>query len=149
MPNKKIVMHQPDRHPQYLSNQPKGTPVGWCTHNKHRGKLSVRLMKQHKCLGKNCPFFKKNEEHQYWKEREQIKQIKKAKKNEVIVSTICENCEYMYRLEPKPGKTTYARHMVRYCGYNDAGKIKHYYCSTRNPNNRCPHFTERKDNETN
>ena len=75
-------MHNPDRRPQYFANQPKGMPVGWCNHNKHRGKLSVRLMKQHKCLGKNCPFFKKNEEHQYWQEREHIKQSKKDKKRE-------------------------------------------------------------------
>lgn len=133
MPDKRIIMHNPDRHPQYMRHQTKGEPVGWCRHNKHRGKLSVRQMKQHKCLAKECPFFVKNKKHQHWVDRERMKQVKKAKKNKEIVSTICEKCAYMYHLD---GKT------VRYCGYNDAGKIKHYYCSSRNTNNRCSHFID-------
>lgn len=138
MPDKRIILHNPDRHPQYFANQPKGTPVGWCNHNKHRGKLSVKLMKQHKCLAKECPYFTKNEKHQYWEDRERIKKIKKAKKKKEIVMTICEKCEYMYHME---GKT------VRYCCYEDAGKVKHYYCSTRNPANRCSHFKEIQNNK--
>ena len=133
-------MHNPDRRPEYFKNQPKGDPVGWCTHNKHRGKLSVKIMKSHKCLSKNCRFFKKNEDHPYWAERENIKKLKKENKKKDTVFTQCETCEYMYRIEPKPGKTAYAKHMVRYCGYQDAGKTRHYYCSTRNRNNRCPHY---------
>ena len=80
MPDKRIVLHNPERHPRYFSNQPKGIPVGWCNHNKHRGKLSVKQMKQHKCLSKNCMFFAKNERHNYWKQRDQIKQNKKEEK---------------------------------------------------------------------
>ena len=82
MPDKRIIMHTPDRRPQYFANQTQGIPVGWCSHNKHRGKLSVRQMKQHKCLGKQCMFFTKNEKHNYWKRREQIKKNKRDKRRE-------------------------------------------------------------------
>lgn len=144
MPNKKIIMHQPERHPEYFKNQPKGEPVGWCNHNKHRGKLSVRLMKNHKCLGKKCPYFKKNDKHPYWAEHERIKQIRKDKKKQDTIVPICETCGYMYQLEPKPGKTTYAKHMVRYCSFGDDEKIGHHYCSTRNRYNKCPHYVQIK-----
>ena len=80
MPNKRIIMHNPNRHPQAMANQTQKMPVGWCSHNKHRGKLSVRQLKQHQCLKKQCIFFTKNEQHEYWDQREQIKQSKKAEK---------------------------------------------------------------------
>ena len=144
MPDKRIISHNPDRHPQKMKNQTHGEPVGWCSHNKHRGKLSVRQMKNHECLKKQCRFFTKNEAHSYWAERESRKQKKKAKKaQDMAVTTMCEHCEYMYHLRPKPEQEEYAKYTVRYCGYEDAGKIRHYYCSTKNPNNRCSHFKER------
>ena len=144
MPDKRIIFHNPDRHPQSMRNQTQGEPVGWCRHNRHRGKLSAKQMKNHECLKKQCPFFTKNENHPYWAEREHLKQKKKEKKSQPAVAhTACERCEYMYRLQPEPGGTPYARHMVRYCSYSDAGKVRHYYCSTKNPNNRCSHFIER------
>ena len=80
MPDKRIVCHNPERRPQYMCNQTWGMPVGWCNHNKHRGKLSVRQMKQHKCLAKQCSFFTRNEAHDYWAQRDCDKQRKKDKR---------------------------------------------------------------------
>lgn len=97
----------------YFANQTQHTPVGWCNNFKHKGKLSLRQMKNHKCLSKKCPFFKKNEEHTYWKERESIKQ--KKKKKQVSTYTKCARCSYMYHKESKPGQETYAGFMVKYC----------------------------------
>lgn len=90
MPDKRIIMHKHDRHPQHFSNQPKGEAVGWCSHNKHRGKLSVRMMKNHKCLAKNCQFFTRNENHPYWKSREQIKKTKKEEKRKARLAEYME-----------------------------------------------------------
>ena len=80
MPDKRIVFHDPERRPQHMRNQTWGMPVGWCNHNKHRGKLSLKQMKQHKCLTKQCPFFVRNEQHNYWAQRDQDRQEKKEKK---------------------------------------------------------------------
>jgi hypothetical protein len=86
MPDKRIIMHNPDRHPQHMSNQTQKIPVGWCSHNKHRGKLSVRQMKQHKCIAKQCQFFTKNERHIYWQQQEQKKQNKRLEKQKARLS---------------------------------------------------------------
>ena len=80
MPDKRIIFNNHERHPQRMKNQTHHSPVGWCNHNSHRGKLSIKQMKNHKCLGKQCRFFTKNENHPYWKERHQIKQIRKEEK---------------------------------------------------------------------
>lgn len=80
MPDKRIIFNQPNRTPKYMSNQTSGTPVGWCSHNAHRGKLSLKQMKQHNCRGKNCRFFTKNPDHPHWKEKARIKQAKREEK---------------------------------------------------------------------
>ena len=36
--------------------------VGYCRYNLHRGKLNVKLLREHKCLEKQCPFFDRYEE---------------------------------------------------------------------------------------
>jgi hypothetical protein len=64
----------------YMANQTQHMPVGWCNHRKHKGKLSVKQMKSHECLKKQCVFFVKNEKHQYWEYRDQHKQSKKKAK---------------------------------------------------------------------
>ena len=88
MPNKKIVMHNPELHPAYMRNQTQKIPVGWCSHNKHRGKLSVKQLKNHKCIAKQCPFFTKNPRHNYWGQKEYIKESKRKKKFESRFSEI-------------------------------------------------------------
>ena len=80
MPDKRIIFNNHERKPQYMKGQPKGMPVGWCKHNAHRGKLSVKQMKNHRCLAKGCPFFVKNEKHYYWEQRARVKKTKKTAK---------------------------------------------------------------------
>ena len=55
-------------------------PVGFCCYRKHRGYLTLKIMKNHECLKKQCPCLKKCEDHPYWEQREKIKQLKKQKK---------------------------------------------------------------------
>jgi hypothetical protein len=65
----------------YFHLQPKKEKaVGRCHHNWHKGNMSAKMVKTHKCLGKQCPYFEKYEDHPYWKEREAIKAKKKQAK---------------------------------------------------------------------
>ena len=80
MADNRLIFLEPNRKPHYFANQTTTLPVGWCSHNAHRGKLTAKQMKNHRCREKACPFFKKNEKHPYWVEKENIKQIKKQRK---------------------------------------------------------------------
>ena len=46
----------------------------------HHKNMTVKQMKCKNCLQKECWHLAKNEEHQYWRQRELIKQKKKNKK---------------------------------------------------------------------
>ena len=51
--------------------------------------MTVKQMKQKECLQKQCWHLVKNEEHQYWRQREVMKQKRKARKariNEYLVA---------------------------------------------------------------
>ena len=51
---------------------------GYCKrHHKH---LTVKMVKQHECLNKQCNHLVKNEEHKWWAQRELIKQKRKERK---------------------------------------------------------------------
>ena len=51
---------------------------GYCKrHHKH---LTVKMVKQHECLNKQCHHLVKNEEHKWWAQRELIKQKRKERK---------------------------------------------------------------------
>ena len=52
--------------------------VGYC--KRHGTVLTVRTLKCHACLGKQCNALEKYETHDYWRQREQKKELKKAKK---------------------------------------------------------------------
>ena len=52
--------------------------VGYCYH--HKAALTVKTLKGHNCLGKQCCSLKKYEEHDFWRQHEQKKAIKKAKR---------------------------------------------------------------------
>ena len=47
----------------------------------HHGHMTVKQMKAKECLKKRCWHLVKHEEHQYWRQRETIKQKKKSRKN--------------------------------------------------------------------
>ena len=48
--------------------------AGYCY--KHHKWLTVGQIKYKKCLGKTCHYFRKNEEHPWWKQRE-LKKVEK------------------------------------------------------------------------
>lgn len=52
--------------------------VGYC--KRHGTALTVRTLKCHECLRKQCNALEKYETHDYWRQREQKKALKKAKK---------------------------------------------------------------------
>ena len=52
--------------------------VGYC--KRHGTVLTVRTLKCHECLNKQCNALEKYETHDYWRQREQKKALKKAKK---------------------------------------------------------------------
>ena len=51
---------------------------GYC--KLHHCNMTVRQMRTKECLQKECRHLVKNEEHQYWRQRELIKQKRKARK---------------------------------------------------------------------
>lgn len=55
--------------------------VGYCHY--HKAALTVRTMKCHECLKKQCDALKKYEEHDFWRQHEQKKERRKAKKQMV------------------------------------------------------------------
>lgn len=65
----------------YMGNQPKkANTVAWCRHFKHTGALSLKMMQNHECLRKQCPYLTKNETHPYWEVRRMKKETKKLAK---------------------------------------------------------------------
>ena len=52
--------------------------VAYCRY--HDCAMTTKQMRCKNCLDKQCRHFVKNEEHQYWRQRELIKQKRKQKK---------------------------------------------------------------------
>lgn len=46
----------------------------------HECHLTVKQIREHECLAKNCWHLVKDEEHPWWRYRENIKRIKKEKR---------------------------------------------------------------------
>ena len=65
-------------HGLYGSQISRNKAVGYCKH--HCAALTVKTLKGHECLKKQCNALKKYEEHDYWRQREQKKASKKARK---------------------------------------------------------------------
>lgn len=62
----------------YGSTLRKNQCVGYC-HYHHCG-LTTRTLKGHKCLFKQCNDLEKYQEHEYWKHRERMKEIRNERK---------------------------------------------------------------------
>jgi hypothetical protein len=62
----------------YGSTIAKTKCVGYC--KRHGCYLTCHTLKQRECLGKQCHFLDKHEEHDYWRQRAQKKALKKASK---------------------------------------------------------------------
>lgn len=61
--------------------------IGYCHNAIHRGYLSLALMKQHKCIERECKYFKKIKNSYYWMHKEKAKkkfnENKQRKKDEI------------------------------------------------------------------
>jgi hypothetical protein len=61
-----------------LFNTNSDNVAGWCQH--HNCALTVKQIKCKNCLGKQCWYLRKNETHDWWRQREIIKQKRKERK---------------------------------------------------------------------
>lgn len=52
--------------------------VGYCHY--HKAALTVKTMKCHECLKKQCDALKKYEDHDFWRQHEQKKELRKARR---------------------------------------------------------------------
>lgn len=64
-----------------LFNTQSNNVVAYCSY--HHCGMTVKQMKCKECLQKQCYYLKKNEEHQYWKQREMVKQKRKSRKQAI------------------------------------------------------------------
>lgn len=62
----------------YGSQISRNKAVGYCYY--HRVALTVKTLKCHECLKKQCNSLKKYESHDFWRQREQRKEWRKARK---------------------------------------------------------------------
>ncbi len=73
-----------------MKNQPADKQtVAICHYYKHKGSLSVKMMKEHECLTKQCPYLEKLP-HAYWErkvaaERKKKKQQKASEEKERVL----------------------------------------------------------------
>lgn len=64
-------------HGLYGSQIGRNKAVGYC--KCHSAALTVRTLKKHECLKKQCNALKKYENHDFWRQREQKRQSKNNK----------------------------------------------------------------------
>ena len=62
----------------YGSQISKNKMVGYCMY--HQAALTVKTLKGHECLRKQCNALQKCEEHDYWRQHDQKKELRKARK---------------------------------------------------------------------
>lgn len=62
----------------YGSKFEKSKACAYCTH--HFCHLTVKQLKQHECLQKQCWYLQKNEQHDWWRQREVIRQKRRERK---------------------------------------------------------------------
>jgi hypothetical protein len=65
----------------YGSEFEENKACGYCRH--HLCFLTVKQLRQHDCLKKECFHLQKNEEHNWWKQREKTKEKRKARKQNI------------------------------------------------------------------
>ena len=64
-----------------LFNTQSDNVVAYCRH--HCCCMTVKQMRCKGCLQKQCWYLQKNEEHQYWRQREATKQKRKCRKQAI------------------------------------------------------------------
>ena len=62
----------------YGSQISKNRAVGYC--HFHKAALTVKTMKCHECLKKQCDALTKYESHDFWRQHEQKKEMRKSRK---------------------------------------------------------------------
>ena len=62
----------------YGSQIGRNKAVGYCYY--HCAALTVKTLKNHNCLGKQCGALKKYEDHDFWRQQQQRKEWRKARK---------------------------------------------------------------------
>ena len=65
----------------YGSQISRNRAVGYCYF--HKAALTVKTMKCHECLKKQCDALKRYEEHDFWRQHEQKKERRKARKRTI------------------------------------------------------------------
>lgn len=65
----------------YDSKFEKQKAAGYCYY--HKKHLTVKMIRAHQCLQKQCTCLKKNDSHEWWAQRARLKAKKKAKKQEL------------------------------------------------------------------
>lgn len=69
------------------------TYVGYCHNRNHRGWLTLQLLVEHDCLGKECTLLEKCNDHPLWRDRKFVtkqisyKQLKRIKEHIVYPKT--------------------------------------------------------------
>ena len=66
----------------YGSQICKDRMVGYCRY--HCAALTVKTMKRHECMKKQCDAFVKCEEHDFWRQHAQKKEMRKARKQMIL-----------------------------------------------------------------
>lgn len=70
-----------NRNTSIMKNQPKQErQVGFCRNSIHTGAISSKMLKQHKCIEKNCMYFVKYKHSTYWKQQDTKKLVNKILK---------------------------------------------------------------------
>ena len=64
-----------------LFNTNSDNVAAYCRH--HRCYMTVKQMRCKDCLKKQCHYLVKNEDHQYWKQREMTKQKRQDRKRRI------------------------------------------------------------------
>ena len=62
----------------YGSQIARSRAVGYCPY--HKAALTTKTLKRHNCLGKQCKELQKYEDHDFWRQREQKKSLRKLNK---------------------------------------------------------------------
>ena len=61
----------------------RGHILGWCQNIIHKGAVNKTIMKEHDCLGKNCPYLERNCQSPFWKNYELEQKAKEERKEKI------------------------------------------------------------------
>ncbi len=67
----------------YGSHISRNKAVGYCKY--HKAALTTKTLKGHQCLGKQCSSLIKYEEHDFWRQHEQKKEWRRARKDALAI----------------------------------------------------------------